>query len=187
MWPAYSGRIAELLDPGGSPRSDADRRAVARDANHPARPRLSVVSDALVNDVAVNDTANRTATTPMRTRPPARPRQGSPPGSTGHLPGSRFSMPPARIGGSDATARRHPADHPGRVETTGDRPASPAQTQNGGATGPCVDLVDAVQPDLSRSSSIRLFCPRRLTILFDQRMTADTPGNPRSEILSVTC
>ena len=40
----------------GSPRSDADRRAVARDANQPARPRLSVVSDALVNDVAVNDT-----------------------------------------------------------------------------------------------------------------------------------
>lgn len=49
-------RIAELLDPGGSPRSDADRRAVARDANQPARPRLSVVSDALVDDVAVNDT-----------------------------------------------------------------------------------------------------------------------------------
>ncbi len=44
-------RVADLLTPtGSSPRSDADRRAVAKDLNRPARPRLSVVNDAAVND-----------------------------------------------------------------------------------------------------------------------------------------
>ena len=48
-------RIAELLDPGGLPRSDADRRAIARDADRPARPRLSLVDDAVVVDAVVVD------------------------------------------------------------------------------------------------------------------------------------
>lgn len=48
-------RIAELLNPAGLPRSDSDRRAIAHDANRPARPRLSLVNDAVVDDAAEPD------------------------------------------------------------------------------------------------------------------------------------
>jgi len=74
-------RIAELLTPGTSPRSDADRRAIAHDANHPARPRLSLVNDAVVDDAAEpdgdhTDEDETTGTTPEEIATGKRPAPG---------------------------------------------------------------------------------------------------------------